>query len=300
MSMEAAVSLFAAWRARSPALLAFGGDSAIELLSALVVLWRFRSNAAKEHAERRAAHIAGILLFALGACIVAASTVALLGYNQPKPTLMGIAILIAAAVFMPLLASKKRRLSAQTGSAALRADAAESALCGYLSLIALVGLVVNTIGHVAWADSAAALAIVPFVLWEGREALPRRMWDPVSSRSIRLPALEQDGDSTPGCRFGNELGMSALVSGTRSQPRKVASALEQGLRDGNLDPETAGSSRMACQLGGGLATDSLISRSISLRSSALGAVGNASTAQGPLAIWQKYQFPRRHRNNYVG
>ncbi len=77
MIAEAAVSLFAAWRARSPALLAFGG--AIELLSAGVVLWRFRANAALEHAERRAARIAGILLFALAACVVAASVIALLG-----------------------------------------------------------------------------------------------------------------------------------------------------------------------------------------------------------------------------
>ena len=55
MSVEAGISLLAAWRARSPALLAFGGDSAIELLSAVVVLWRFRSNVAQERAERRAA-----------------------------------------------------------------------------------------------------------------------------------------------------------------------------------------------------------------------------------------------------
>jgi transposase len=45
MSVEAVVSLLAAWRARSPALLAFGGDSAIELFSAMVVLWRFRTTA---------------------------------------------------------------------------------------------------------------------------------------------------------------------------------------------------------------------------------------------------------------
>jgi divalent metal cation (Fe/Co/Zn/Cd) transporter len=171
MSIETAVSLFAAFLARSPALLAFGGDSAIELLSAVVVLWGFRANAALEHAERRAARIAGVLLFALAACVVATSLTALLGYSEPKPTLLGIAVLTAAAVCMPLLAREKRRLSAQTGSAALRADAAESALCGYLSLIALAGLVVNTIWHVAWADSAAALAIVPLVLWEGCEAV---------------------------------------------------------------------------------------------------------------------------------
>ena len=174
MSLEAAIALFAAWRAGSPALLAFGGDSAIELVSAVVVLWRFHGSIAQEHAERRAARIAGVLLFVLAAGVVAASVLALLGYNEPKPTLLGIAILIAAAVFMPLLASEKRRLSTVTGSAALRADAAQSALCGYLSLIALVGLVVNTFWRVSWADSVAALAIVPLVVWEGREALSGR------------------------------------------------------------------------------------------------------------------------------
>ena len=111
-----------------------------------------------------------MLLFALAACVVAVSVMALLGYNEAKPTPLGIAILIAAAVCMPLLAREKRRLSAVTDSAALRADAAESALCGYLSLIALTGLVVNAFWHVAWADSVAALAIVPLVLWEGYEA----------------------------------------------------------------------------------------------------------------------------------
>jgi len=171
MSVEAVVSLFAAWRARSPALLAFGGDSAIELLSAVVVLWRFRPNAAHEHLERRAARVAGALLFALAAYVVTASVMALLGYSEPKPTLLGIAVLIAAAAIMPWLAKEKRRLSASTGSAALRADAAESALCACLSVIALAGLAVNAIWRVAWADPVAALVIVPLILWEGREAI---------------------------------------------------------------------------------------------------------------------------------
>jgi len=172
MSVEALVSLFAAWRARSPVLLAFGGDSAIELFSAVVVLWRFRASAAvREDAERRAAQIAGGLLFALAACVVATSVMALLGYSEPKPTLLGIAILIAAAAFMPLLAKEKRRLSGATGSAALRADAAQSALCAYLSLIALAGLAINAIWHVKWADPIAALAVLPLIVWEGREAM---------------------------------------------------------------------------------------------------------------------------------
>lgn len=171
MSVEALVSLFAAWRASSPALLAFGGDSAVELFSAVVVLWRFRARDAHEDAERQAARVAAALLFALAAYVVITSVASLLGYSEPKLTILGIGVLIAAVVVMPWLAREKRRLSAATGSAALRADAAQSALCAYLSLIALSGLAVNAIWHLKWADPVAALVVLPLIVWEGREAL---------------------------------------------------------------------------------------------------------------------------------
>jgi len=171
MTVEAAVSLAAAWMARSPALLAFGGDSAIELLSAIVVLWRFRAHADQEQSEKRAARIAGVLLFVLAAYVVVVSALTLLGYSEPKTTYVGIAVLVAAAAIMPWLAKEKRKLSALTGSAALRADAAESALCAYLALVALVGLGINAIWHLRWADPIAALMIVPLILWEGWGAM---------------------------------------------------------------------------------------------------------------------------------
>jgi divalent metal cation (Fe/Co/Zn/Cd) transporter len=171
MTVEAAVALSAAWMARSPALLAFGGDSAIELFSAIVVLWRFRAHAEQEQSERHAARIAAVLLFMLAAYVAVASVMTLLGHSEPKTTYLGIAILIAAAAIMPWLAKEKRKLSAITGSAALRADAAESALCAYLSLVALAGLGVNAIWHLRWADPIAALVIVPLILREGWEAM---------------------------------------------------------------------------------------------------------------------------------
>jgi len=171
MTVEAAVALSAAWMARSPALLAFGGDSAIELFSAIVVLWRFRAHAAQEQSERHAARIAAVLLFMLAAYVAVASVMTLLGHSEPKTTYLGIAILIAAAAIMPWLAKEKRKRSAITGSAALRADAAESALCAYLSLVALAGLGVNAIWHLRWADPIAALVIVPLILREGWEAM---------------------------------------------------------------------------------------------------------------------------------
>ena len=171
MLVEVVVSLFSAWRARSPALLAFGGDSIIELASAVVVLWRFRSGSACDTKEGRAARVAGALLFVLAACVATVSAVSLLGYGEPKPSVTGIVILLLAAVVMPLLAGEKRKLSAVTGSAALRADAAESAVCAYLSVVALLGVGVNTVWHVSWADAVAALIIVPIIFWEGREAI---------------------------------------------------------------------------------------------------------------------------------
>jgi divalent metal cation (Fe/Co/Zn/Cd) transporter len=131
------------------------------------VLWRYRASAAHEEVERRAARVAGALLFALAAYVGITLVVSLLGYSEPKPTFLGIAILIAAATIMPWLAKEKRRLSGVTGSAALRADAAQSVLCAYLSLIALAGLAINTIWHVKWADPIAAMVVVPLILWEG-------------------------------------------------------------------------------------------------------------------------------------
>ena len=170
MTVESVVSLWAAWMARSPALAAFGGDSAVELASAVVVLWRFRSQTS-EHAEQRAARIAGGLLFILTAYVIVASAMSLLGYSEPRPSYLGIVVLVGAALIMPALAKAKRRLSDLTGSAALRDDDAESALCAYLSIIALIGLGAHAIWHIAWADPVAALAITPLILFEAREAI---------------------------------------------------------------------------------------------------------------------------------
>ncbi|MGB9205552.1 MAG: cation transporter [Terriglobales bacterium] len=173
MSAEAVLSLSAAWMARSPALLAFGGDSAIELLSAVVVYRRFSAKR-QEASERLAARIAGGLLFALAVYVALIAILALVGRGEARPSLLGIVVLIVAAVVMPLLARQKRRLSALTASAALRADATQSALCGYLSIIALAGLVANAFWGITWADPVAALCLIPLVVREGWQALKGR------------------------------------------------------------------------------------------------------------------------------
>jgi divalent metal cation (Fe/Co/Zn/Cd) transporter len=167
MAVEAAIALGTAWSSRSPALFAFGGDSLIELLSAAVVYWRFRFALN----EARAARIAGALLFALAALVVIACVLNFLGNYEATPSLVGIVLLAAAAVVMPWLARRKRQLADVTSSVALKADAAQSGLCGYMAWIALAGLGVNAIWGKSWADPLASLILTPLILREGWEAI---------------------------------------------------------------------------------------------------------------------------------
>jgi divalent metal cation (Fe/Co/Zn/Cd) transporter len=171
MTIEVIVALAAAWTAKSPSLLGFGGDSAVELLSAIVVLWRFRSTTDAEKDERLAARVAGVLLFTVAVLVLLSSGLSLLGYREPRTSFVGIVLLFVAAIGMPWLASQKRRLATQIASASLRADATESALCGYLSLIAFAGLLANAIFHAPWADPIAALALIPLIVREGWHAI---------------------------------------------------------------------------------------------------------------------------------
>ena len=159
--MECIVAMTSARTARSPALLGFGGDSFIELLSAIIVFRRFRSQSGSADAETVTARVAGALLLALAVLIVAAASSVLFGNHEPQPSLVGITILILAAFAMPWLATQKRKLAAEIGSVALKADAVESAVCGYMAWIALAGLLTNAIFHKSWADPVAALALVP-------------------------------------------------------------------------------------------------------------------------------------------
>jgi divalent metal cation (Fe/Co/Zn/Cd) transporter len=166
MTLEAVVSLGAAWKSHSPALFAFGGDSLVELLSAAVVFWRFRFDLK----EALAARIVGALLFILAGLVTLTSVLNFLGYREAQRSFVGIGILLAAAVGMPWLAARKRQLGAITSSAALKADAAESALCAYMAWIALAGLAVSAIWGKSWADPLAALALTPVILREGWKA----------------------------------------------------------------------------------------------------------------------------------
>lgn len=169
MLIECAVALWAAWRAHSAALLAFGSDSLVELLSAAVVLLQVtRSFQIK---EETAARWAGVLLYVLAGAVALSSLASLWLGVKPESSPAGIAITVAALVVMPLLSAAKRSLAAETGNLALAADSVQSATCAYLAAITLAGLAANAFFHLPWLDPVAALAAVPVLCIEGARTL---------------------------------------------------------------------------------------------------------------------------------
>lgn len=169
MIAECAVSLYAAKAAHSAALLAFGTDSLIELLSATVALLSFLPSF--PITREQAARWAGVLLFALAIVVAFAAILALMGDVRAETSYAGIGITIAALIVMPVLAWLKRRTARTTGNRALAADAVQSATCAYLAAITLSGLAVNALFHIRWIDSVAAFAALPVIVIEGRKAM---------------------------------------------------------------------------------------------------------------------------------
>jgi divalent metal cation (Fe/Co/Zn/Cd) transporter len=166
--VECGASLYAAAAAGSPAMLAFGSDSLVELLSASVVLLQYIRPASIS--QRKAGRIAAVLLFALALIVASTALLSLAFHRRPRPSFLGIITTVAALIAMPVLAMLKRREARRSNNVALAADAVQSATCAYLALATLVGLAVNAAFHVPWVDSLAALIAVPILIHEGRSA----------------------------------------------------------------------------------------------------------------------------------
>jgi divalent metal cation (Fe/Co/Zn/Cd) transporter len=173
--VEGVVALVAALVAGSRALLGFGLDSGVESLSASVVLWRLyaerRDPERAEAVEQRALRFIGATFFVLAAFIALESVRSLIVQAEPDASVVGIVLTAVSVVVMQWLARAKRRVGIAMGSRAVEADSAQTSACVYLSIVVLVGLVLNAVLGWWWADPLAALGVVIFLVREGREAL---------------------------------------------------------------------------------------------------------------------------------
>jgi divalent metal cation (Fe/Co/Zn/Cd) transporter len=166
---EGAVAVAAGAAASSTALIGFGLDSFVEVSSALVVIWQFRSRL-PETRERLALRMIGLSFFALAGWVGFESIRSLLSHDQAQPSPVGIGLAAVSLVVMPLLVWAKRRTGRQLGSATVVADSMQTLLCTYLSAILLAGLLLNATLGWSWADPVAALVIAAVAMREGIEA----------------------------------------------------------------------------------------------------------------------------------
>ena len=166
--IEAVVAITAGAAASSIALVGFGLDSTVEVLSAVVILWQLHGLA--EDRERRALRLIAVSFFALAVYVAVQAIVDLSSRAQPESAPVGIGLAIASLVVMPILAGAKRRTGRAMGSSTVVADSNQTKLCAYLSAILLGGLLLNASVGWWWADPLAALAIAVLAVNEGREA----------------------------------------------------------------------------------------------------------------------------------
>jgi divalent metal cation (Fe/Co/Zn/Cd) transporter len=179
-AVEALVALVSGLMAGSVALVAFGADSVIEMLSGVVVLGQLLAMVHERprgrFSEHRSHRFLAVLFFALALYVVASAGWALARTHHPHENALGIIVAVASTVAMPLLAFAKRASARHLGdhglsslSRLMGADATETALCALLAVSTLIGVSLATIRW-WWADPVASLAVVYFALREGREA----------------------------------------------------------------------------------------------------------------------------------
>ena len=175
--VEGVVAIGAGLLTGSVSLIGFGADSFIEVISAVALLWRLRkagpnaSAEARGEAERRALYLVAATFFLLSAYIAYEAVGALLSGQGPEDSTVGLVLSVISLLVMPALAYGKQRTGREMGSEALKADAAETWVCSYLSLALLVGVGLNAAFGWWWADPVGALAMLPVILWQGFETL---------------------------------------------------------------------------------------------------------------------------------
>lgn len=167
--IEGLIAVWAGVVASSAALIGFGLDSAVEVLSAAAIAWQFtRKN--PERWEKRTVRVVGLAFFLLAAYVTIDAVLALFGQEGPTHTPLGLGITALSLIVMPLLAWLEVRTGRELDSKSVVADAKQLILCVYLSGAVFLGLLLNSLLGWWWADSAAALIVAALAIREGIEA----------------------------------------------------------------------------------------------------------------------------------
>lgn len=184
--IEGVASIILGGKDETLALMGFGIDSFVEVLSAIGVLHMTLRMRADGHAEesrqrfeRRALRITGISFYVLVGGILAASILQVVRQIPPESTFWGMVVTGISMLGMGLLIKGKSTVGHRLNSPAILADANCSKSCLYLSAAVFAsGLLYEWTG-LLYADTLGALAVAFFALKEGREAMQKSRSDDI-------------------------------------------------------------------------------------------------------------------------
>jgi divalent metal cation (Fe/Co/Zn/Cd) transporter len=168
-AIEATIAITAGTAASSIALIGFGLDSVVEVLSAAAVAWQF-TRKDPERFEKPTLRVIAISFFLLAAYVTVSAALSLGGVIEPEHSTVGLVLTAVSVIVMPSVSLLERRVGRELGSATAVADSKQTLICAYLSAAVLLGLALNSLFGWGWADSVAALAIGAFAIREGLEA----------------------------------------------------------------------------------------------------------------------------------
>lgn len=168
-AIEAVVAITAGSVASSAALVGFGLDSIVEVLSASAIAWQFTARD-PETREKTALQVIAVSFFALAIYVTIDAVLSLTGVRSVEHSTVGIILTALSLIIMPALSLVERRTGHELGSVSAIADSKQTLICAYLSGAVLIGLLLNTLLGWTWADPVAALVVAFFAVKEGIEA----------------------------------------------------------------------------------------------------------------------------------
>ena len=173
--IEGLVSIYFGMEDETLALLGFGIDSFVEVISGIGILhliWRMKYSSVKnrDQFERQALKITGFSFYLLVTGIVLGSVLNIINDSKPDTTLVGIIISSISIITMYLLMKYKLKVGKALNSDAIIADANCTKTCFYLSFILLASSILYELTEIGYIDIAGSLGVAWFAFKEGSEA----------------------------------------------------------------------------------------------------------------------------------
>lgn len=177
-AVEGLVSIYLGYQDETLALMGFGVDSFIEILSGLgiaIMIIRINKHQKSEQSnfERTALRITGIAFYLLSIGLLVGIILNLINQHKPETTFWGVVISLISILVMTWLTYAKKKVGKKLNSEPILADANCTKVCVYMSVVLLVSSLIYELTGFAYADMIGSAGLIYFSISEGKEALEK-------------------------------------------------------------------------------------------------------------------------------